>query len=837
MSPTALRALALFAALALQGCFRCTGEPGPACAISDPADPACATVCCEDRGQCAGPGPTCAWNGGEPCAADAECLSGRCVDGTCAFACAGGEPCGLDCCDSGDECIDGACQLPPPPPVTTCAPLAPGAPPAPGDVGDCCDTRWPMQGGPCIGGLTCFNGWCTRVGCASDAECDGAVAETDRSPFPAGTTFACLTAGSGALSYCAPTGSSVRVCGDGAAACTAAEACVPALSPDDPITRFTGVCETAFEDGAPAGSACYVPSMRSCSTDADCRAGASSATPLETCDPTGTCVLAYPASRYQCRSGAGAFEVAPCGMAASCDGPGGIFQGGCLAGFLAEAGACTEACSTAAQNCPAGTECSDLYGLGTGVCTGVECGRSEAPVDTANPVLGAGLATAAVPCATPTDCTNGGLAGARCLGGFCEHTDRYVACPSGSYCSVVLAGDEFPQGVPPMDALGRVEVDTVLLHCVPAVPGASLGVGDPCTDSADCASGLCDVDALGSDMPDGRCTNACATDADCPAPLHCIDFGLGLGAGTAPRLALCLDVAVFGLQTCTAEAPCPGMLGCAPWSTRASVGVCFTQAGVVEGFVDDLTVGSSCDPDLNRCLPGPDGVSDSTADAAAAAACIGDDELAVGSNPCRSLRCFDADDLDGGAGAATHVNAACSAVCRTNADCDVWSRCRSVLQNDNSTDTPGDDTWLGLCVTFRPAAATDCLADPLACDPRACDDGGGITEPGAGECYTPGAAVGAPCTSSADCVAGGRCLAGLAPGAASACTVDGCAFDPDSGYGDGADCPGGTAAAACWSAHRDAGLCLAHCDPAAPACPAGWACSTLPGAIGWLCVP
>ncbi len=71
--------------------------------------------------------------------------------------------------------------------------------------------------------------------------------------------------------------------------------------------------------------------------------------------------------------------------------------------------------------------------------------------------------------------------------------------------------------------------------------------GDPCSETADCEAGRCEI---GGSFPEGVCTTACSANADCPDGFSCISRSSGI----------CL-------RNCTDDATCEGERGEA-WQCR-----------------------------------------------------------------------------------------------------------------------------------------------------------------------------------------------------------------------------------------------------------------------------
>jgi hypothetical protein len=746
-----------------------------------------------------------------------------------------------------------------------CEPLQPGDPVVPGGLGACCEDA--VAGGStpeCQPPLGCLNGFCTLLACGSDADCSGAIGPSDRSPFPVGTTFGCVTAATNvaALQYCAPLGVGRRECaGPTGEACAAGETCVIAWDPDD---FFGAVCETNVSEPAsirPAtgplaeGDACNLSSVRPCATNGDCRTVGGAA--IETCDvASGTCVLVSPYTKYQCPGMEGPTEFVRPGVfmvTFTYSGPGGILgmEGGCLAGLFGSTPTCTSFCDPAINDCATGFSCApwDFWADGTvGICVAQECRYNYGPIpanDTANIV---GLTIVAPPsCTTATDCDgfNGGAFGSRCIdtdgngvGDTCEFVDRVTLCPPGMVCGRSVWSDFFNQGVPAMDALARTDLDTFEIHCVPEMPGATGVLGDPCEDGFDCLSGLCtrgdlyDPTTMGSPVAvSGTCTEVCMNDASCAAasgsPEVCINYGI-FGGGATSDWPLCVPAAdLFMITYCQQDADCAANEGCGFLAFRTGTGACLDRTGVladqtqtgVTGILDEQPNGATCYNNINRCTAGDDGVEDSTVANATAGSCANDDQLA-NSNNCASGICFDGDDLSGG---TVDGPAVCSGVCNDNSDCVGPQICGNVLLNNNSTDDGTDDTVIGLCLTFQPVTG-GCTTD-LDCAPAGvCDDGIAVPatwgetfgERSSGICYALAAAIGDPCTADTDCNLGNRCIADNSGGdptmgfTGGYCVMDGCAYDPMTGVGTADDCPGGATAAVCANTGA-AGTCFDRC--------------------------
>lgn len=142
--------------------------------------------------------------------------------------------------------------------------------------------------------------------------------------------------------------------------------------------------------------------------------------------------------------------------------------------------------------------------------------------------------------------------------------------------------------------------------CVPAeiVRGAR-GLGEGCSEDAECGSGACLVDGDAS-----YCTRSCDTDADCGDEYHCRATDEGKvcvvgergGAGspcnvnsdcTSDLFCAARGGASWCTSFCTADSECPGGFTCA--AVSAEVSVCAPEAAGV--------LGEAC-ADASECLSG-----------------------------------------------------------------------------------------------------------------------------------------------------------------------------------------------------------------------------------------
>ncbi len=736
-------------------------------------------------GACDGAG-ACARGLGEPCAGDAGCLSGRCVEGICCSSVC--EAACMGCSVVGSE--------------GTCAPLAHGA----GAGGDCpegqaCDGAGGCAqklGGACGFAEQCLSGWCVDGVCC-DEECDGACEScgSERAlgrctPVAAGSDPAGECAGAGVCDGeggCAsPLGASCGGgeeclsghCADGACCDSACDglcescgggSCVLLPPGTDPEGECAG---TAVCDG---GGRCAALNGAECGSVEECLSGhcaagvccdAACEGPCEVCDRPGAAGRCAHVPR-------GGDPSERCPGSQVCDGAGACVRplgescergGDCLSGACADGLCCDAPCGGLCEAC-------DLFGS-EGRCAPLQRGW-----DPADECPGEQSCDGASGCARPV----GEACGADddCLSGFC--TDG--VCCSGGCGEACLACDRpGVVGLCRPEAAGSDPED----DC----PGAGtcdgsgecvLPLGEPCRGHVECASRLC-VDLV---CCEERCDGACVACNTPGARGTCAPVGAGLDPG----------------DQCEGAAVCDGRGGCgAPAGQSCEAGSECLSGACADGVCCDQACDRACHACnvtgyVGRCVLVPRG-EDPRNECVGTAACDG-----IGS--CAHQ-----------AGAPCEQDAGClSAFCADGVCCD--GPCERSCE---ACDLPG--------------LAGSCLPVPAGTDPsRECAAGG--TCDGAGRCVLP---EGSACGASGECASGwcvdGVCCASAScPGPCRSCAVAGlegdCALvprglDPSQacpgdelcdGEGscvrlDGAPCGSG---ASCLSGHCRDGLCCAEaCD-------------------------
>jgi uncharacterized protein (TIGR03382 family) len=557
-------------------------------------------------------------------------------------------------------------------------------------------------------------------------------------------------------------------------------------------TCLGGICDQGGDN------LCGEPGSRSCTADAQCRAGVCEM-PSGTCGkynndactkgvecrsgvcaPDGHCGEPSPGTctdNRTCRSGVcasdgqcGKYNGDPCAAANDCrsgvcsaDGKCGLPPGGtCTTANTCRTGTCAGGMCAAVclmdGDCASGTFCSagscvpDLPN-GMGCMHGTQCtsGVCNADGSCGNPP--------GTSCTTATTCRSGICDGAGKCGTGCTADAQ---CSTGSYCLAGSCTPGLPNGKPCSAAT----------QCVSGLCGADGLCGqpnqDPCTAATDCRSQVCD--------PSGTCVPSCHQNSDCAAGAYC-DRG-----------------------TCKPGAPnggMPGNMGCTS-ATQCASGVCDADGSC--GLPPGKTCGNPqecrsgvCDSADGKCGYGPgDGpcTSENANTVCRAGVCDADGKCGYGPGDgsctpetgmivCRSGIC-DADGkcaLAPGNGPCTAVNAA--TVCRDG-----------VCGSDGKCGLADGD---GSCTQIN--QATVCRSG--VCDP----DGFCGLAPGSGPCVPSNAAT--ICRDHL-CGSDGKC--GLAKGdgtctatsAGSVCRDQVCGSDGKCGLANGeGSCTAANAATVC----------------------------------------
>ncbi len=578
-------------------CFtRDQQEPGDRCSVCDPdlskitfVNRVCEAgeTCNPDNGQCE-IGDLAGF--GEPCASDAACESGLCLEGpegkVCSRTCQASCPAGYACVapDGGGDSVcvsrhldlcrpcqaDAECASDGASPLARCVARAHGA-------GSFCGLDCQADG-DCPGGYVCEAADGETKQCQPEA---GVCACSPRAVAAAAETGCGLGAcagmrwcGDDGLTECdgpAPTGEVCNgqdddcdgetdedfaqggvlvhdehcgACGvpcqiqDGVAAC--------ALVDGAAVCQLLG-CEPGFEESAPG--VCTAIDPTECKADGDCPA------------PAGPC------AQVACVDGTCAYGAAPNGTACD-DGDPCTSGDACQAGVCAGAGAC---------ECVADGDCALPAGLDAGcaavTCVGGTCqvqlgGEGSACDDGEACTQGdACSAGACVPgawvcaCSQDSDCPTpaGQVAActtAACVDGACVYGVQAGVCDDGDPCTT---GDACSQGACAGVAVDCSELDGPCHEgtctaggCVAVPVDQACDDGDPCTIGDACAAGVCAGAALDCSALDGPC-----------------QIGLCTGGLCAVEEVACelTDVVVQTPSAALSVAPASGALG-----LRASVG-------------------------------------------------------------------------------------------------------------------------------------------------------------------------------------------------------------------------------------------------------------------------
>jgi hypothetical protein len=568
-----------------------------------------ATAClgdCDVHADCA-PGLFCsagvcgeALPDGDPCGDDAECGSGRCVDGVC---------CASDCTGQCEACdVSGR--------EGECVPVPDGVPhggrPACGGVGACAGRCDGTARAACAypgGAVTCLPATCTDGVASSAAICDGGGACVE-GPGSSCGAYVCGDQG-GCLEQCADTadcaaghfcegGACVRLRENGAVCARGTECesqlCIDGVCCDDAcggqceacnLPESLGTCRPV--DGAPRGG------RSPCATDGSACGGRCDGIDGDTC--------AYPAEDTTCRQPRCRNGVATQG--ATCDGAGACpaEQLVTCAPFACGAVSCLGDCGSI-LDCAAGLYCA------SGVCrpkltAGEACG--------ANDQCGSGF------------CVDGVCCDGRCTG-QCEACD--VVGHVGA-CTVVTGepphgGRRACAGSGPCQGLcGGERRDACAYPGAEVVCGPGDCAGGVATPASACdGAGVCRRGARSSCGayvcgPVG-CLEACDDDADCAEGYACLhgaclepagpELDLGLPP-SADAAVLPVDATVGPLPDATVG---PGVdLGPVPDATGpppADAAVVPVQDAFVGPF-PDAAVGPGADlgppPVADAVLPPP----------------------------------------------------------------------------------------------------------------------------------------------------------------------------------------------------------------------------------------
>jgi uncharacterized protein (TIGR03382 family) len=254
-----------------------------------------------------------------------------------------------------------------------------------------------------------------------------------------------------------------------------------------------------------------------------------------------------------------------------------------------------ETCATAPAGCTSDAQCASgqRCNVATGACEALPTGSGA---------LGAS-------CAVAGDCASG-----LCIAGRCSQTCNWLdtrSCPGGFYCNGMATGTcdqglcvPGSAGSAPIGAACRASTECESLLCdrgictTPCIPGGAVGcgagyacqagtspgcgscqqagaMGDMCTSSADCLSGLCAMQGGGS-----FCTALCDATSPCPRGFGCAPVdertsvcvpeagSAGLGASCTSNEACASDVCVsqgersYCTRFCGASDPCPRDYAC-----------------------------------------------------------------------------------------------------------------------------------------------------------------------------------------------------------------------------------------------------------------------------------
>jgi hypothetical protein len=398
-------------------------------------------------GVCAGtntcdPAGVCKKKDGVTCGANADCLSGFCIDGVC---------CATDCTGSCQACsavlksggVDGVCGpiASGKDPQNECNPGAcDGMGACKGDKGDPC----PMGNAQCLNGLSCADGYCCEQACTTDC-------------------YACNITGK--LGTCAPVAALLEDgnC-NGTMSCNGAGLCKGNLG--QVCTLDTQCVSGHCVDGVCCDTTC-TGNCQACSNvlkgsglDGLCGFIQTSTDPENECSP-GVC------------DGAG---VCKGQIGDTC-----MMPGQCLSGYCADGVCCDGACTGTCVACT-----NALKGGGTnGVCGNVKA-LTDPQNECANGVCSAGacIGDPGATCSQNSQCLSGFCADGVCCNAACDGECQSCKVPgSVGTCTNTPAGwDDTWNGGTCQDATGKT--------CDGA--GSCNGdFGTSCNQNNKCASGVC----------------------------------------------------------------------------------------------------------------------------------------------------------------------------------------------------------------------------------------------------------------------------------------------------------------------------------------------------------
>ncbi|HVV17508.1 MAG TPA: hypothetical protein VHH90_09920 [Polyangia bacterium] len=600
---------------------------------------------------------------GRPCEDGTSCASGFCSDGVC---------CATECA--------GVCR--------TCA--------AAGSVGTCtaseigtdprneCDDKGPGSCGTdgfCDGAGACEKYargvTCRQAGCAGETltfagRCDGlgtcvTTPSEDCGPFRCGTGGACATtctvsADCASGASCADGNCGKRPIGAG---CAASADCNSGICAQGTCcaTNCDGICLSCALPGS-AGACTYVPAgqdpLGQCADN-----GAATCGTDGLCDGAGACRLYASGAVCGADHCTGQTETA----GARCDGVGDCVPGApqsCGPYTCSAAGSCKTSCASDAD-CAPGTTCQGTICCAAGACA---------------------LAPLGAVCAAGADCASGFCAQGVCCATSCTGTCQSCGLPgSEGICADVPAGQDplsacANQGPTTCgtngacDGKGKCQMYPAGTVCAPPTcAGATLTPARICDGAGNCqAATPLACTPYACNAAGNGCNATCAANADCASSGPC-DTTKG-SCGLAPNGAACASAAGCNSGFCAQGVCCASACTalCSSCDIPGSVGTCVA----VPAGQDPL---SQCaDQGATSC--GANGVCNGSGacqkyaagTACAPAACAGASLTPAGAcdgngacvtpapTSCAPYLC--------GAGA-------CSAACKTSADCVAPSVCAS----------------------------------------------------------------------------------------------------------------------------------------------------------------
>jgi len=590
---------------------------------------------------------------------------GTCLEGP-AIACdpfmCGGTAC-LDTCTSDADCVTPA----------TCAAGSCGK----RGLGQACQSAEQCKSGFCADGVCCSEACTGKCRfCALSVALGRCVDVPADAPDPRaarGVTDPALVCAAQAPDSCGTNG----LC-DGSGGCQRfpqGMTCKAGQTCDVASNIYTGAftCDGQGQCAPPAGQSCApfkcsgARCATSCSSDADCAAGASCQNGSCGKKPAGQlCALAGECASGQCQQGV-CCSTACAGACMSCALPGST--GVCVAvpaGGADPSGSCKDQGAASCGNDGAcnGSGACRKYAAGT-VCAAATCTGGNATASSACDGKGACLAGASRSCApyvcnpTAHDCYNSCsdvsqcLTGNQCLMNQCGKKAAGAPCTQASEC------------------MSNVCADGVCCN-------RACGVCESCALSG--SAGTCTPVAAGQSDPDGSCAPVCGADGlslqdrKCDGAAACQPMGTPTSCGAyACRQGHCLT-SCAGNGDCATPNTCAAMTCTAP-TKKANGAACLAGGDCQSGNCVDKTCCSTvscgtcqtCANAAGTCMPAapnsacgpssctPDNKSTITPSCTVAGLCLPSAPVSCGNYVCAS--------------------GACKTSCASDADC-VVGRCR-----------------------------------------------------------------------------------------------------------------------------------------------------------------